>query len=194
MTESEDHLKVELRAALDEVTREADLWIDVVPVLNQTIVGDIANCLIIFLGYVSTYSPCDQLNVALRGPSSSGKSYLVIEVGKLLPVGDQIKLAYASPMAFFHESGTWNNETKTIDIDLEKKALVFLDLPHDALMQRLRPLLSHDDKLLTTKIVDRREKHGLRKKKSTTLCDSKNEDHPTPILTKNWSRTLSANG
>jgi hypothetical protein len=49
-------------------------------------------------------------------------------------------------------------------VNLERKILIFLDQPHDQLLQRLRPLLSHDRKELLYKITDRREKKGLRTK------------------------------
>lgn len=39
-----------------------------------------------------------------------------------------------------------------------------LDQPHDQLLQRLRPLLSHDEREITLKITDKRERHGLRTK------------------------------
>ncbi|MGQ9469815.1 MAG: hypothetical protein ACUVTD_08390 [Nitrososphaerales archaeon] len=47
---------------------------------------------------------------------------------------------------------------------MERKILIFLDQPHDQLLQRLRPLLSHDKKELLYKITDKREKKGLRTK------------------------------
>ncbi|MEM0096551.1 MAG: hypothetical protein QW660_07965 [Candidatus Bathyarchaeia archaeon] len=49
-------------------------------------------------------------------------------------------------------------------VDLHQKILIFLDMPHDMLLQRLRPLLSHDSKEIVLKITDKREKGGLRTK------------------------------
>ena len=46
-------------------------------------------------------------------------------------------------------------------IDLKQKILVFIDQPHDQLLQRLRPLLSHDKRIISHKITDRSRKHGL---------------------------------
>ena len=47
---------------------------------------------------------------------------------------------------------------------MEKKIVIFLDQPHFMLLERLRPLLSHDRKELQYKITDRSEKRGLRTK------------------------------
>ena len=42
--------------------------------------------------------------------------------------------------------------------------MIFLDQPHDQLLQRLRPLLSHDRRELCYKVTDKRERGGLRTK------------------------------
>ena len=60
--------------------------------------------------------------------------------------------------------GEWDDELKGYRVNLERKILIFLDQPHDALLQRLRPLLSHDQKELMMKITDKRELKGLRTK------------------------------
>ncbi len=73
-------------------------------------------------------------------------------------------IAYLSPTAFYHDAGRWDEEKQAIVVDLEKKILIFLDQPHDQLLQRLRPLLSHYRKELLYKITDKREKRGLRTK------------------------------
>jgi hypothetical protein len=77
---------------------------------------------------------------------------------------DVIIIAYFSPTAFYHDAGEWNEEKQAIIVNLERKILIFLDQPHDQLLQRLRPLLSHDRKELLYKVTDRREKKGLRTK------------------------------
>jgi hypothetical protein len=77
---------------------------------------------------------------------------------------DVIIIAYFSPTAFYHDAGEWNEEKQAIIVNLERKILIFLDQPHDQLLQRLRPLLSHDRKELLYKVTDRGEKKGLRTK------------------------------
>jgi len=51
--------------------------------------------------------------------------------------------------------GIWNAIPKVYRVDLHQKILIFLDQPHDLLLTRLRALLSHDDKVIRSKITDR---------------------------------------
>jgi len=55
-------------------------------------------------------------------------------------------------------------ETKEMVIDLERKLLIFLEQPHFKLNERLRPMLSHDDKRLVYKITDKSKSGSLRTK------------------------------
>ncbi|MEM2915414.1 MAG: hypothetical protein QXH91_08475, partial [Candidatus Bathyarchaeia archaeon] len=96
----------------------------------------------------------------------------------------------ASPTSFFHETGilvdennvpidfskkdapleereAWKKriQNSRILVDLERKILIFLDQPHYMLLEKLRPLLSHDRKELEYHITDKSERHGLRTKK-----------------------------
>jgi hypothetical protein len=47
-------------------------------------------------------------------------------------------MATASPRAFYHDHGTWDDEKKQLVVDLRGKILVFLDQPHYMLMEALR--------------------------------------------------------
>jgi len=49
-------------------------------------------------------------------------------------------------------------------INLERKILIFLDQPHPELLERLRPVLSHDKKVIEFRITDKSDKYGLRTK------------------------------
>lgn len=49
-------------------------------------------------------------------------------------------------------------------VDLHQKILIFLDMPHDMLLQRLRSLLSHDEREIMIKSTDKKERLGLRTK------------------------------
>jgi hypothetical protein len=133
-------------------------------ILGLTIKHDEINKVITFLVMLSAFTNSDQLNLSFRAESSTGKSYIPLEVSALFPEDKVIKIAYSSPTAFFHERGKVDEETKEIVIDLQKKILIFLDQPHDQLLERLRPLLSHDQRELVYKITDKREKSGLRTK------------------------------
>jgi hypothetical protein len=137
---------------------------DLLKILGTTVKHDNVNKLITFFSMLVAYTEESQFNVSFRAPSSTGKSYLPLELSQYFPPKDVVMIAYSSPTSFYHDSGNWDNEKQAIIIDLEKKILIFLDQPHDQLLQRLRPLLSHDKKELLYKITDKRERKGLRTK------------------------------
>lgn len=135
-------------------------------ILGLTIKRDDTNKEITFRCMLTAYTEESQCNVSFRSPSSLGKSYIPIELSALFPdpERDIVMIAYASPTAFFHDAGVWDEKRNALVINLERKILIFLDQPHDQLLQRMRPLLSHDKKELLLKITDRRERKGLRTK------------------------------
>ena len=137
---------------------------EVAEISGFTIVEDRTSKLITFLSYLLTYTHSGQMNIAFKSESSTGKSYITIETAQYFPEDDLCCYAYSSPTAFFHDRGSWDKESKVIHIDLSKKILIFLDQPHDLLLQRLRPLLSHDQETLTFKITDKTAKTGIRTK------------------------------
>jgi len=140
-------------------------------ILDTTIKSDTANKTITFLAMLLTYTDCEQLNIGFLAESSTGKSYIPLEVSWYFPSEDVIKLGYASPTAFFHdwgriqtfESFEGQKEAK-IFVDLANKILIFLDMPHPGLLERLRPLLSHDEREIEVRITDRTQKFGLKTK------------------------------
>ncbi|QQG40143.1 MAG: hypothetical protein HYS81_01905 [Candidatus Aenigmatarchaeota archaeon] len=133
-------------------------------ILGVTIKADDTNKVITFLAMLTAFTEDAQINVSFRAPSSTGKSYIPLEIASLFPKDDIIEIAYASPTAFFHDRGEWDAETGCLKINLERKIMIFVDMPHDSLLHRLRPLLSHDRKELIFKITDRSDKKGLRTK------------------------------
>jgi len=160
---------------MKEVTRPLTLD-ELSEILNSTIKHDKRNKLITFLSMLLTYTEEDQINVSFTAESSTGKSYIPLELAWYFPAPDVIEYSYVSPTAFFHEYGLLRNDPsdkrdveekkkrKIIVIDLRQKILIFIDQPHDMLLQRLRPLLSHDRKTLVAKITDRSARAGLRTK------------------------------
>ncbi len=142
-------------------------------VLNSTIKHDERNKLVTFLTMLLTYTKEDQINLSFTAESSTGKSYIPLELAWYFPKHDVLEYGYVSPTAFFHEYGTLlpdptdnrniddEKKRKIVLIDLSKKILIFMDQPHDMLLQRLRPLLSHDRKVISHKITDRRKMAGL---------------------------------
>jgi len=150
-------------ASMRDLMKEVDLdYID--DILSLTVKHDRTSKLITFLAMILTYTEEDQQTVTFKSESSRGKSYIPLEIAKYFPKDDVQTIAYASPAAFFHQHGLWIKETKTVWIDLERKILIFLDQPHDMLLQRLRPLLSHDQKELNYRITDKTQKRGLKTK------------------------------
>ncbi|MCP6718059.1 MAG: hypothetical protein KJI70_00725 [Patescibacteria group bacterium] len=131
-------------------------------VLGLTIKSDQENKLATFLCQLSAFTEKSQFNISFNAPSSTGKSYIPLEVGKLFPKEDLIEVGYCSPTAFFHDQAKKNKDGQYV-INLERKILVFLDQPHTLLLQHLRPVLSHDKKEILVKITDR-SKRKLRTK------------------------------
>jgi len=129
--------------------------------LNKTIKHDNKNKVICFLSMLLTYTDQNQLNIAFNAESSSGKSYIPLQLSNLFPQEDIQIQGYTSPTAFFHEQGEWNEKEQVKKIDLSRRIIIFLDMPHDQLLQRLRPLLSHDRRELLVKITDKSKVRGL---------------------------------
>ncbi len=167
--------KEKLEERIQEIEKEIPDEIDVskfkpltsqelIKILGLTIKKDEENKLATFLCQLSAYTEDSQFNISFNAPSSTGKSYIPTEIAKLFPEKDVIEIGYCSPTAFFHDTGEFNKERKGYEIDLSRKILIFLDQPHAMLLERLRPLLSHDKKEMRLKITDKSQKAGLRTK------------------------------
>jgi len=168
----DDDFKIEEEELLDEIEEDVKkeatkpMTLDELKeILGLTIKHDDTNKLITFLCMLSAYTEDSQFNISFRAESSTGKSYIPLEIAQLFPKEDVIEIAYASPSAFFHEYGERDEETREYIINLERKILIFIDMPHDQLLVRLRPLLSHDRKELHYKITDKTGKGRLRTKR-----------------------------
>lgn len=133
-------------------------------ILGLTIKKDEINKIVTFLCELSAYTDNAQFNISYNAPSATGKSYIPTEIARLFPEEDVIELAYCSPTSFFHDAGEWNKEMRGYIVDLSRKILIFLDQPHNELLARLRPLLSHDKKEISLKITDKTQKFGLKTK------------------------------
>lgn len=113
--------------------------------LGRRIVADENLRLTVLLTGLSAYGQ-NPLNLFLRGPSSSGKSFVVTETLKFFPKKDIWFIGRLSPTAIMHGYG----ETETIDgvdfkvIDMSQKILVFLESPNAETITQLLPVLSHD--------------------------------------------------
>ena len=198
------------RKATEPITLEK-----VKTILSKTIKADDNNKLILFLCFLLNYSEEDQQNIAFNAPSSTGKSYIALEVSKFFPPEDVKIHSYTSPTAFFHALGKlstpdgqplkdlheyveeglqeweeqnpkptqgvekwreqrkseirrlrnlWESIDKIYVVSLERLILIFVDQPHDRLLQVVRALLSHDQKRLPVKITDKTKEGGNRTK------------------------------
>ncbi len=137
---------------------------DLAEALELTIKNDYENKLVTFLCQLSAFTEDAQFNVSFNSPSSTGKSYIALEISKLFPNEDVIKLGNCSKTAFFHEQGSYDKDTNEITIDLSRKILIFTDMPHTGLLEGLRSFLSHDEKIMKSKITDKNQKGGNRTK------------------------------
>jgi hypothetical protein len=138
---------------------------DLAEILDLTIKHDKSNKIITFLCQLSAYTENSQFNISFNAPSSTGKSYIPLEISNLFPKEDVLELGNCSPTAFFHEhKENYDKETNTITVDLSRKIIIFLDQPNPALLERLRSLLSHDRKEMQSKITDKNQKGGNRTK------------------------------
>ena len=137
---------------------------ELIEILGLTIKHDQSNKLLTFLAALSAFTEVCQLNITFNAPSSTGKSYIPLEISSYFSEEDKIIVAYCSPTAFFHDHGKLNPDTREMLVDLSRKLLIFLDQPHSLLLSHLRPMLSHDRKELKIKITDKNEKGGQRTK------------------------------
>jgi hypothetical protein len=146
-----------------ELAREVTLG-EIAAVLSTSVKRDDAAKKITFCAMLLAQTNSSQVNIGFQAESSAGKSYLPIELSSYFPPSEVSLIASASPTAFFHDRGEWNKEVGTLKVVLEGKILVFLDMPGYQLLERLRPLLSHDRKVLHYKITDRSKNAALRTK------------------------------
>ena len=128
---------------------------DLASVLDLTIKHDYYNKIIVFLAMLSMYTNRQQMNISLNGRSSSGKTYIAQEVAKLFPKMDYVTYNRISPTGLFHlEDERSVDENGDSVVDLERKTLILLDQVGTQLQQNLRPLLSHDEKMLRNLITN----------------------------------------
>ena len=129
---------------------------DIAKVLDSTIKYDyVAKC-VTFLAMLLAYTESDQLNLMISGDSSSGKSYNVSEVSKLFPEQDRLEYGKTTPTAFYYSEKLRKTDEKgQTYIDLERRIMIFTELPDTKLQENLRALLSHDAKRIPFAITNK---------------------------------------
>lgn len=135
---------------------------EVVNTLGLTIKDDNDNKLIAFLCMLSAYTDSSQLNVSFNAPSSTGKTFTATQVAALFPEADKIELSDASPTAFFHGEGTYDKERGAKIVSLERKILLLYEQPNPLTQQKLRAVLSHDQRELHYRITNKDKKGANR--------------------------------
>ncbi len=133
---------------------------DIKEALDSVIKNDDITKVVTFLALVSTYTPESQLNIALSGPSSSGKTYITKKVTQLLPKDDLISIQHASKTSFRHDQGEYIKEKNATIIDFKNKCIAFPDQPNYEILAELRPLLSKDEGEDIIKITDKNRQGG----------------------------------
>lgn len=134
--------------------------------LSVTIKQDDHSKKILFLLSLLTYTDSDQANIALKGDSSSGKTWIAQRIVELHPDDSKVIRAYSSPTSFFHTAGEWDADKKCRTINYERKLVLWQDMPTPDLLQRLRPVLAHDKKETTYEWTDKTAKSGFKARKS----------------------------
>jgi hypothetical protein len=150
-----------------ELTRELS-FDETADILSVSIKKDRPNKLITFNGMLLAQTNKDQLNVGYQSESSTGKSYIAYEVSSYFPPKEVLKIASASPTAFYHKGGVWDEKWKAQVCDLEHKIVIFADQPHFQLLEKMRSVLSKDDKELTYWITDK-SKSGANRTKTIII-------------------------
>ncbi|HSW99567.1 MAG TPA: toprim domain-containing protein [Patescibacteria group bacterium] len=152
---------------------------DVVDTLGLTIKHDNDNKLIAFLCMLSAYTDSSQINVSFNAPSSTGKTFTATQVAALFPEADKIELSDASPTAFFHGEGVYDKERGAKIVSLERKILLLYEQPNPLTQQKLRAVLSHDQRELHYRITNKDKKGANRAEliiirgfPSTVFCSS----------------------
>ena len=118
---------------------------DVADILDLTIKNNRANKVITFLAMLLAYTEDSQLNVMFNAQSSTGKTYITLEVAKYFPVQDTRVYGRTSKTAFYYNADLmkYDDEGKFY-IDLERRILIFAEQPDMQLLENLRSFLSHD--------------------------------------------------
>jgi hypothetical protein len=131
-------------------------------ILSTTIKRDSTVKVACFLACLCNYTEEEQTNVGMVASSSVGKSYVVGEIVIYFPKGDVQEYGHVSPMAFFHDrrNSTRDEKTGIWKYDISQKILIFLDQMNYGLQERLRPILSHDLREVTSQIVNKTAKSG----------------------------------
>lgn len=130
---------------------------DIAEVLDSTIKHDFVSKVITFLVMLLAYTGSDQQNVMFNADSSSGKTYICLEVSKYFPQQDVLRYGKTTPTAFYYSPSLKEKDAETGQsfINLERRILIFTEQPDTQLQENLRSLLSHDSKRVPFAITNK---------------------------------------
>lgn len=153
---------------------------DVCNVLSSTIACDDINKTAVF--YVMLSARLEEpLNACLVGLSSSGKSFIPKEVALYFPANDVITIADASPTALRYDADYYDDDGIG-HVDFENRILLFVEMPNVKALEKLRSILSHDNRTSTFKTTTGGA-NGARK--TQTMCL---ENYPAVIFCSTYLR------
>ena len=127
---------------------------DIIEILGTTIKKDDLNKVTTFLTMLLAYTEDSQMNIGFQAPSSTGKSFIAMEIARYFPEQDVIELAGCTPNALLYDASNYNKEEDYYLVNLERKIIVFMEQPGTDLLSKIRPLLSHDKKELRFESTD----------------------------------------
>lgn len=136
-------------------------------ILSLTIKHDKENKVVTFLAMLSAYTDANQINISFNAPSSSGKTYMATEIAKLFPEEDKIELSGASPTSFYYIEGEDDEDGGDVTVNLERKILIFYEMPNSQLQAKLRSILSHDKREISILVTNKGKKGQNRAQKIT---------------------------
>ena len=174
--------------ARDVLAVDPNLYCKFLRHLSRTVRRDVVTKNMVFLTALSAYTP-EPINLFLRGESSIGKSYNVVQALKYFPKDDVWLLGGLSPTALIHQHGTLIDKNGDLILPSSKpdkdatpeekeawiqkmrdsrylvalngKILVFLEAPHFETFNMLRPILSHDAHQISYRFTDKSGKGQL---------------------------------
>ncbi len=109
-TTEEEFTPEQLKKAKDLLNSPDILSEIIVFTKRQGFIGEEDNQKLLFLSYTSRFFSKDAISMIVKGPSASGKSYLVGTILNLFPSTDIINLSFITAKALFHRQGDLNHQ------------------------------------------------------------------------------------
>jgi hypothetical protein len=124
--------------------------------------GEYANTLLIFLTMLSK-DITSPLNLEVVGPSSLGKTYMVLRVSNVFPPKNVMIIAGATAEALKYEVTETDNDGRNI-VDVSDKIMIILEKDESmGFVKKLKPIASHDRYELPYKVPTKNDVTGERR-------------------------------